>query len=160
MKLLLLSFLFLSSCSFMIGSKDAPKTAKGSLYTISFSDPDWNQKTDKRSDYIFENTKDGRILLSNSFCDEFQDQHLDKLAHKTFRNIKEFEAEKQEYTTYNNREAFRIQGTGVVDGVKVDLRLLNTRRDNCYFDFLAISPQGTQASEIIFKEFLQSVEFR
>ncbi len=144
----------------MISSKDAPRTAKGTLYSISFDREEWSAKKDQRSDYVFENKKDGRILLSNSFCEEFQDQPLDKLAGKTFKNIQDFKSSSERYTTFNDREAYRIQGSGVVDGVKVVLQLLNTRRDNCYFDFLAISPEGTDSSDTAFNEFISKVVFK
>lgn len=159
MKLMLLSIVFICSCSMMIG-KDSPKSAKGSLYTIPFSSPGWVYKKDKRSDYIFENDKDGRILLSNSFCEEFQDQPLEQLATKTFKTMKNFKVKGQKYTTFQDREAYLMEGTGIVDGVNVNLRLLNTRRNNCYFDFLAISPEGTDSTDSVFYDFLKSVVFK
>ncbi len=154
------ALLLLSRCSFVVGGKDSPKTAKGSLYSITFAQPDWVYKSDKRSDYIYENTKDGRILLSNSFCEEFQEQPLEQLATKTFKTVKNFKATISEYNTFQNREAFRLVGAGLVDGVKVNLRLLNTRRDNCYFDFVAITPEKSSKGDSAFADFLQSVVFK
>jgi hypothetical protein len=159
MKTLLLLFL-ISSCSFFLGGKEAPKTAKGSLYSISFGQPGWIYKQDKRSDFIFENEKDGRILLSNSFCEEFQEDSLDRLALKTFDSVKDFKPSISEYTTFKNREAYQVEGNGLVDGVKVHLRILNTRRNNCYFDFLSIIPKTTIEIDSAFKNFLDSVVFK
>ena len=129
-----------SGCSLFTGLKDSPKTAKGTHYSISFKKTDWINKNDQRSDYVFENEKDGRILLSNSFCDEFQEQKLDRLAKKIFDNIKDFKLKKSQYITFKDREAFKGEGDGFVDGVKVHLILMNTRRNNCYFDFISITP--------------------
>lgn len=159
MKLLPL-ILLLTSCSTFIRGKDAPKTAKGSRYTISYEQKDWKSKEDKRSDYVYENINDGRILLSNSFCDEFQEQPLEQLASKTFKTIDKFKINKGNYTTFHDREAYRVEGTGMVDGVQVGLRLLNTRRDNCYFDFLAISPAGTETDDASFNSFMKAVIFK
>lgn len=158
MKLFALLFL-LSGCSIFFGSPEAPKSAKDSRYTITFALPGWEFQQDKRSDYVFKNKTDGRIILSNSFCEEFQEQPLEQLAKKTFRTINDFKSSKGTYTTFNDREAYRLEGSGFVDGVKVNLKLLNTRRDNCYFDFLAISPQGTESNEDAFAEFLKTVRF-
>jgi hypothetical protein len=152
--------LLLSGCSFTLGGKDSPKTAKGSVYSINFAQTDWIYKSDKRSDYIYENTKDGRILLSNSFCEEFQEQPLEQLAKKTFKTVTNFKATVSEYNTFQNREAYRLVGAGLVDGVKVNLRLLNTRRDNCYFDFVAITPEKSAEGDSAFADFLQSVVFK
>lgn len=151
--------LFLSGCSLFFGGKEAPKTAKGTRYKIDFNHSDWKAKKDNRSDYVFQNA-DGRILLSNSFCDEFQEQPLDRLAQKTFNSIKNFKSQTKKYTAFHDREAYRIEGSGQVDGVKVNLRLLNTRRDNCYFDFLSISPEGTEKNAAAFDDFLRAVEFK
>lgn len=156
MRLVLL--LLLSSCSIFFGS-ETPKSAKEKGYSIKYQSSDWLKKKDDRSDYVFENTKDGRIFLSNSFCEEFQDQPLDRLALKTFRTVDKFKSLKKEYVTFHNREAYKVSGTGVVDGVKVSLKLMNTRRNNCYFDFLAIDPQNT-SGDGAFDAFLNSVEFK
>lgn len=156
---LLIALLFLSSCSLFIGGKDQPKTAKGTRYSIPFNHPQWSYKKDKRSDYVFEND-DGRILLSNSFCEEFQEQPLEQLATKIFKTVNNFKPKVSEYTTFQNREAYRIEGTGKVDGVSVNLRLLNTRRDNCYFDFLSINPEKTSETDNAFETFLHSVSFK
>jgi hypothetical protein len=159
MKLLTLLFI-LSSCSFFIKGKDGPKSAKGSLYSVQFDKSDWIKKKDKRSDYVFENSKDGRILLSNSFCDEFQEKPLDQLAIKTFSTIKNFKSSLSTYTTFNDREAYRVEGTGEVDGVQIKLHLLNTRRNNCYFDFFAITPLKAGNGNSSFNDFLGSVVFK
>jgi hypothetical protein len=159
MRLILL--LLLSSCSLFFSS-EGPKTAKGKYYTIKFDSPDWSQlKKENRSDYVFENKNDGRIQLSNSFCNEFQDQTLERLALKTFRAIGNFKSKKGDYTTFNNREAYRLEGMGKVDGVEVELHLLNTRRDNCYFDFVAITPIEKVSDRVAdFDTFLNSVVFK
>lgn len=156
MRLLLL--LSLTSCTLFFGG-DSPKSAKGNEYKIRFESSDWVKKKDERSDYVFENKHDGRILLSNSFCEEFQDQPLDRLAKKTFRSIGDFRSTKGDYTTFHNREAYRLSGAGTVDGVKVNLKMLNTRRNNCYFDFVSIDPLGS-STDSSFDSFLNSVEFR
>lgn len=157
---ILLTLLLSSSCSIFFGGKEAPKTAKGSLYTINFSEPDWVYQKNNRSDYIFENSQDGRIMLSNSFCDEFQEQPLENLAKKTFSTIKNFKSSISKYTTFQDREAYHLEGIGQVDGVVVGVRLLNTRRDNCYYDFLAITPEKAKEQHSSFVTFLKTVVFR
>jgi hypothetical protein len=159
MKLVFLIILF-SGCSFFNGIKESPKTAKGSRYSISFNENEWLQKNDQRSDFIFENKKDGRILLSNSFCDEFQGASLEQIGLKTFSGIKEFNIILSQYDSFHDRESYRLDASGLVDGVRVTFQLLNTRRDNCYFDFLSISPAGTKIKKSDFDKFLNSVTFK
>jgi hypothetical protein len=152
-------FTLISSCS-LVWKNKAPETAKGSQYRLNFSSPGWSLKQDNRSDYVLENLNDGRIMLSNSFCEEFQEQPLDVLATKTFRTVSDFKVSKHEYVTFRGREAYRSEGIGKVDGVAVELRLLNTRRNNCYFDFFAITPLSSTRTHTDFEAFLDSVEFR
>ncbi len=157
---ILLLMLLISSCSIMMGGS-APPSAKGKEYKISFTESGWKLlKKDERSDYVFEND-DGRILLSNSFCGEFQDQALDHLANKTFKSVGSFQSSKGSYTTLENREAYRLEGRGKVDGVPVGLQILNTRRNNCYFDFVSIVPEKfIDADSGLFDRFLKAVEFQ
>lgn len=156
---ILFALLFLSSCSFFIKGSEAPKSAKATYYTINFSDNNWQESKDQRSDFVFVHA-DGRILLSNSFCEEFQEGPLDQLAQKTFKTVTDFKESSGEYTTFHNREAYQLVGSGLVDGVKVGLRLLNTRRNNCYFDFVSINPNKDIKSEADFQSFLKSVVFK
>ncbi len=156
----LITILLASSCSIMMGGAPPP-SAKGKDYRISFSEPGWKLlQQDERSDYVFENA-DGRILLSNSFCGEFQDQALDALARKTFTSAGSFQSSQGSYTTLVNREAYRLEGTGKVDGVPVGLQILNTRRNNCYFDFVSIVPQKLiDIDKNLFDRFLKAVVFQ
>ncbi len=157
---ILLIMLLACSCSIMMGG-GAPPSAKGKEYKINFSESGWNLlKKDERSDYVFEN-EDGRILLSNSFCGEFQDQALEHLANKTFKSVGSFQSSNGSYTTLENREAYRLAGKGKVDGVPVGLQILNTRRNNCYFDFVSIVPEKfIDADKDLFDRFLKAVEFQ
>lgn len=155
---LLFLILISSSCSIMMG--DQSSSAKGKIYKIKFIEDGWSlKKKDKRSDYVYEHA-DGRILLSNSFCEEFQEEDLDHLAKKTFRGIGDFQSQKEKWSTFHEREAYRLEGKGKVDGVPVGVSLLNTRRNRCYFDFVGINPEKNTASDTAyFDRFLSSVEF-
>jgi hypothetical protein len=152
--------LFISGCSLTMGPEQ-PKSAKGEEYKVKFKSDNWNEKKEDRSDYVWVNKVDGRILLSNSFCEEFQDQPLDKLALKTFNTVDDLKIEKKDYTTFKNREAYRLEGKGKVDGVAVGLILLNTRRSNCYFDFVSITPlDSAHEVQTDFEKLLETVDFK
>jgi len=144
----------------MMGMKN-PEGAKNSGYKVNFKASGWKEIKGDRSDYVWENEQDGRILLSNSFCKEFQDQPLDILATKTFNTVDQFKIEKKHFKTFHEREAYQLEGTGKVDGASVGLILLNTRRNNCYFDFVSITPLASaKEKESEFDAFLKSVEFK
>lgn len=160
MKLWFLAIFLFNSCSFFWGKPNTPLSAKGSLYTIKFNRHGWILRDDVRSDYIFEKSENGQILLSNSFCNEFQEQPLDQIALKAFIGVKDLRIKNQGYLNFNQREAYEIKGSGFVDGVEVNIQLLNTRRNNCYFDFMDISPQKSKNQEPVFEHFLKSVVFK
>lgn len=155
----IVAFLFLlSSCSIFFGSPEKPKSAKGKAYTIRFAKPGWAYQINNKSDYVFEKSN-GQVLLANSFCEEFQTEPLERLAEKTFVGVKNFKATHKEYTTFQNREAYKLDGVGSVDGVDVYLKIVNTRRDHCYYDFLFISPKKEKVNPEDFTDFLKTVVF-
>lgn len=158
MWLLLLGLI--SSCSFIDNDKEV-SSAKNIHYKVSFKLEGWQELKDDQSDYGWMNQDDGRILISNSFCNEFQNQSLSLLALKTINSMSEGKLTQEKKISFHNREALEVEGQGKVDGVGVNLKVLNTRRNNCYFDFIAITPLsvGTKGSED-FKIFLESVEFK
>lgn len=155
----LLMFL-ITGCSLSMGPERS-KSAKGDEYKINFQSSEWSQKKEDRSDYVWIHKNDGRIMLSNSFCGEFQDTPLDQLALKTFNSTDKLKIKNKEFITFHDREAFQAKGDGEVDGVKVGLIILNTRRNNCYFDFVSITPLNTAKESLKdFEELLKSVKFK
>jgi hypothetical protein len=156
----LLLFALISSCSFIDDDKDN-SSAKNIHYKVTFQVEGWQLLKDGQSDYAWMNKDDGRVLISNSFCNEYQNQSLNNLALKTINSLSDGKLTQEKKITFHEREALEVEGEGKVDGVGVHLKLLNTRRNNCYFDFIAITPisVGTKGSED-FKIFLQSVEFK
>jgi len=156
----LLALFFIVSCSLSFGP-DQPKSAKNKYYQVKFSDSKWSKPKEDKSDYVFINENDGRIMLSNSFCDAFQDRPLDQLARRTLKLVDDLDIISEEYQTFHHREAYKTIGRGKVDGVPVSLELLNTRRNNCYFDFVSITPlTNSNVSSVDFEAFLNSVVFK
>ncbi len=149
-----------ASCSYLM-EPDAPTSAKDVAYNIQFDSQDWVKTNQEHSDYAWTSKTDGCILLSNSICDDFQEQPLDKLANKTFNTISELKLLKKEFLSFHDREAYRVEGTGKVDGVAVELKLLNTRRNHCYFDFVSITPMSAKSHhQSDFDDFLKAVIFK
>lgn len=68
---LVLSLIFLTSCT-LISSGEAPPSAKGKQYQVRFSSENWDEKSDKRSDYIFINKADGAFFSQIVFVENFK----------------------------------------------------------------------------------------
>lgn len=146
--------LILSSCSFFLPSTKT-KNAKAS-YQMKFVPNGWSEHKTDRADYYFQGPH-GASLIAQSFCNEFQNDDLKKLAANTFRSLDSSIIKQQKSFTLKNREALETRGEASMDGVKVNLALINTRRNNCYYDFFEILPLQQKS---MIDEFIQSVEFK
>lgn len=146
--------LILSSCSFFLPSTKT-KNAKTS-YQMRFVPNGWSEHKTDQADYYFQGPQ-GASLIVQSFCNEFQNDDLKKLAATTFRSLDSSTITQQKTFTLKNRDALETRGEASMDGVKVNLTLINTRRNNCYYDFFEILPLK-QKSNI--NEFISGVEFK
>jgi hypothetical protein len=116
----------------------------------------WSEHKTDQADYYFQGPQ-GASLIVQSFCNEFQNDDLKKLAATTFRSLDSSTITQQKTFTLKNRDALETRGEASMDGVKVNLTLINTRRNNCYYDFFEILPLK-QKSNI--NEFISGVEFK
>lgn len=161
MRILSLLVLFsLTSCSWMIPSPKKTPSAKKREYSLKYKNKDWLLVEQDKSDYVFQNNS-GTTLVINSFCGEFQDQPLNILALKTFSGLKHIKNRKESPLIISQREAYSLEAEGSLDGVEVNIKVINMRRNNCYYDFLRITPHNSpivanQPDDLISKvEFIQ-----
>jgi hypothetical protein len=148
--------LLVSSCS-LFSSDEGPDKSE---YSIDFIHPDWQEIPPEDSDRAFLNRKNGDVIIANSFCNKYQDNELSTLAERALSGIGKLTYENKMETTFNNKEAYIIYANGKLDGVKVYLKLMNYRRNNCYYDFLMISSSKiTKPRDSLFSKFLNSIQF-
>jgi len=158
MKLFLSSILvLLSSCGMLTGS--SRKIKKDQTYAIHFDQSGWIKIDPHGSDYAFSNQK-GDFLFSNSFCQEFQDSSLDKLALKSLHSLDKFKIIKAQNEKYKDRESYIMSGKGMIDGVLTEIIIRNYRRDHCYYDFFLITPAITSELNETFNKFVDSIKFK
>jgi hypothetical protein len=148
-------FFLITACSFFTAS-DKSISAKDS-YILSPLAPSWRQEASLKADYLFSGPA-GASLIVQSFCHEFQSSSLKNLAQETFNSLDQAQVTKQNEFILQGRSALRTQGIGQLDGVKVHLTLINTKRNNCYYDFLEILPHAQTAS--IINELLAGITFQ
>ena len=146
--------LILSSCSFFLPSTKT-KNAKTS-YQMRFIPNGWSEHKTGQADYYFQGPQ-GASLIVQSFCHEFQNEDLKNLAANTFRSLDQSKIQQQKSFILKNREALETRGEASMDGVKVNLSLINTRRNNCYYDFFEILPLKQKSS---IDDFIKGVEFK
>lgn len=153
MRSVVLAFL-LTACGFF--APDKSPTAKDS-YTITAPSSQWQAITNPDSDYLFYGPQ-GSSLMLQSFCHEFQSESLSNLAQKTFRSLDKSTIVEQKEFMLQDRTALRSQGVATVDGVQVKLTLINTKRNNCYYDILEVLAHKEAPS--IIDHFIQGINFK
>ncbi len=154
----LIILLIFTGCSWLIPAPKKVPSAKNDGYKLNYNSADWKLLKQKQSDYVFQN-QNGSTLVINSFCGEFQDEPLPVLAEKTFNGLDDIKNRKESPLTLSNREAFQLEADGSLDGVTINIKVINMRRNNCYYDFLRITPQGVTASQNQPEEMINAVEF-
>lgn len=81
------------------------------------------------------------------------------MAEKTFNGLDSIKNIQEKSMTISNREAYSMQADGVLDGVTVNIKIINMRRNNCYFDFVRITPSGIKLIDNQPEDFINQVEF-
>ncbi len=145
----------LTSCSFF-SSTPQSQSAKDS-YTLPSPPKSWKANHTQQADYVFYGPK-GSSLLIQSFCKEFQSPTLKNLAHGTFNSLDRAKITEQVEFNLQDRKALRSQGEAFLDGVKIHLTLVNTKRNNCYYDFLEVLPKTK--SQSIIDDLLKGITFK
>ena len=146
------------SCSWLIPTPKKAPSANKKQYTLNYKSKEWKQIDQYQSDFVFQNTS-GTTLVINSFCGEFQDQELKVLALKTFNGLKDIRNRKEGPLKILDRDAYSLQADGDLDGVKVNIKVINLRRNNCYYDFLKITPKGVTEVPNQPEELISRMEF-
>lgn len=154
----LLILTIITGCSWLIPTPKKVPTARDSQYRLKYKSDEWKEIKQKQSDYVFQH-KDGSTLVVNSFCGEFQDEPLNFLAEKTFTGLEEIKNKSEKALTISNREAYQMQADGKLDGVTVNIKVINLRRNHCYYDFLRITPEGVKQKDNQPEELINAAEF-
>lgn len=148
-------FLLLSSCSFF-ATPDKSTSAKNT-YTISKLPSSWKEVKTQDHDYVFYGPN-GSSLMIQSFCNEFQSASLSNLAHTTFKSLDRSKIIEQKEFMLQDRAALMSKGEATIDGVRFRLTLVNTKRNNCYYDFLEVLPQ--QGTDSITDQLIKELTFK
>lgn len=77
----------------------------------------------------------GATLSVSSVCDRYEDATLDSLASSALSPLIEQKELHRSTFMLQGREALEVLVQGKVDGVKVEVDLVELRKDNCLFDF-------------------------
>ena len=155
--------LSLAACSLLFPDRTAPKSA--SYHVDKLQDPwqkvavaDADADSDAlRADLAFENKKNGGIISINSICRKYNRYSLEELTLNLVRGIESKEEISQTKRQMDGAEALDSLFSGIVDGVKVNIRTVVLTKNNCTYDFLhIIVPQKNQTADPEFDRFIAS----
>jgi hypothetical protein len=154
----LIILFIIAGCSWLVPTPKKTPTAKGVGYKLKYKSSEWSEVKQKQSDFVFQN-KEGSTLVINSFCGAFQDEPLKFLAEKTFNGLESVKNKTEKAMTISNREAHLIEAIGGIDGVSVNIKVINMRRNNCYYDFVRITPEGVKPTANQPEDLISAMEF-
>lgn len=149
-------FLFLFTSCAQLFTADKAVKAKDT-YTVPALPPQWKSRSPQDGDYMLTGPL-GASLFIQSFCGEFQGESLPILARKTFKSLDQSKILEQKEFILSGRSALKSSGEALVDGVRIRLHLINTKRNNCYYDFLEILPMPQSPS--MMDQFIRAVKFK
>jgi len=139
--------LLLSSCSYFVPTPgEAPKS--DSIFT-SFSEKNWIRVNSHQSDadFAFQNKNTKSYIYVESLCHKYQDVPLNKLSAKLLNHFNNPEIQNQETFNYQKREALKTFARGKIDGVTVDLTVVNLKKNDCLYDLVMITPDNKTLTE-------------
>ena len=87
---------------------------------------------------------DGAVIQVNSSCDPALDIPLEALTNHLMIGFTERELVSQERVPMASREALRTHVRAKLDGVPREMLLVVLKKDECVYDFAAVTPPGPQ----------------
>jgi hypothetical protein len=152
--------LLLASCSYIIPTPgEAPKSDG---LKVNFRHNDWRRVSASESDadFAFQNEINKSFIYVESLCHKYQDVSLVKLSAKLLEHFTAPEILKQDALTFQKRDALKTLARGKLDGVTVDLTILNLKKNDCLYDFVMITPKVNALTEsrTQFESFLTTVD--
>lgn len=159
MKLLIL-ILLLSSCSLLWDSSKKDRIAY-KAYQFENIPSDWERFMDKDVDYAYRKKNSEDLLITNSYCQAYQENDLATVTKQSLIGIQNIVIKKEQTMKFKGRQAYQIFVNGTIDGVSRNVLLLSTRRNHCYFEFTFIASSLKSETEIQkdFDSIIKSVKF-
>ena len=106
--------------------------------------------------------REGAIIQVNSSCDPGLDIPLEALTHHLMIGFTERSIVEQRRVPMAGREALRTHVRAKLDGVPRELLLVVLKKDECVYDFAAVTPPGSafESARSEFEAMLASFETR
>ncbi len=94
----------------------------------------WHRIGLSGSDLAFRDDSGGAIL-ANALCEGIKDVSLDVLTNQALIGLEAIQERGRELITLDGRAALKTRLSATLDGVRVELELVVTKKDGCTYDF-------------------------
>ncbi|MBX9766936.1 MAG: hypothetical protein K2X47_06670 [Bdellovibrionales bacterium] len=108
------------------------KGKKAEQLEVSVPPPPFKELDTSDADRAWQNTSTGSSIAYTSECFG-SDPSLVSIQQTVLQGLSDVFVESETKLSYNSREALETQATGTVDGVKVKIRFLAFKKNNCNF---------------------------
>lgn len=155
-------FIF-SSCAVLFPDRTAPKssnyqvTTPGAPWSKLAVGKDSNSLDSMKADLAYENPETGAIISLNSLCRKYTDESLEDLTNNLVRGIGKRQQLQRTERKIDGADALDTLFEGEVDNVRLNIRTVVLKKDDCTYDFIYVSiPRREGASGQAFDSFLAS----
>jgi hypothetical protein len=129
--LMLLFYLFITSCVTVNVGEENPKKSVDIKYTIP-------KKPFEKHDFLtadkaWVSTATGNIISFSSECPKNSDPSIETLTKESIQSLDQPEIVSKEVTTFNNREAIKIFTKGSIDGVPLAMKAIIFKKNGCNY---------------------------
>ncbi|OGQ47907.1 MAG: hypothetical protein A3H42_01340, partial [Deltaproteobacteria bacterium RIFCSPLOWO2_02_FULL_46_8] len=141
-------FLFFAGCVSIPRSfhaltyrKQSVYLSKDRFYRVGPLSAEWKQTASKnKAGVYFHNKVTGARIATEAICGAaFEDLSLKILTEQVLSELQNVKKQKQENWMLSDRAALYSIYSAALDGVPVQLNILVTKKDQCQFDFWAVS---------------------
>ena len=104
----------------------------------------WKSPKIRLKQLVHENDAIQATIVTDALCGpKFDDAPLPRLAKEFFQRLQERRITSEKGLTLDGRAAFRMQGSGRIDGVPVAMDVVVMKKDFCLYDFVYFAPPET-----------------
>lgn len=121
----------------------------------------WVRLPKKGPGILFQNRASGATLATEALCGgAYEDLSLKRMTEHLFAGLQDVHRKKEEMWRLSGREALYTQVRATLDGAPVHLNIAVIKKNECQFDFLAVSGEAfAEATAQDFEKFVKGFDY-
>lgn len=121
----------------------------------------WVRLPKKGPGILFQNRLSGATLATEALCGgAYEDLSLKRMTEHLFAGLQNVRRSREEMWHLSGREALYTQAFAALDGAPVNLNMVVIKKNECQFDFLAVSSAAhAEATTRDFEKFVKGFDY-